>query len=395
MIRVTNLTHRYGERIAVNDVSLEVRPAEIFGFLGPNGSGKTTLFRILSTLITPQQGQVAFSLPNSELATRNSELSLPKDQQSIRKLIGVVFQSPSLDKQLTAEENLRHHGHLYGLRGAELETRIDQMLARVGLDSRPKELVAKFSGGMRRRVELAKGLLTRPKGAAIGRAEHRPGTPAPRIDLCDTSAKSARRKTSPSSLPLTSWTKPNIATRLAIMDDGHLAACDTPANLKSRIGADVITLQSDTPATLATEIQLKFQIKVDQIDQTLRIEREKAHEFIPPLVEAFRARSARSHSASRRSKTSSSKSPGTGSKINSAPPFPSLLRRRWRSGFVELFAMRKVQMKRMVGSRPLFIHRLVDLFHKPLRACGFFQHLHRRIVIIHSIELMRDAIEHP
>lgn len=286
MIRVTNLTHRYGERIAVNDVSLEVRPAEIFGFLGPNGSGKTTLFRILSTLITPQQGQVAFSLPNSELATRNSELSLPKDQQSIRKLIGVVFQSPSLDKQLTAEENLRHHGHLYGLRGAELETRIDQMLARVGLDSRPKELVAKFSGGMRRRVELAKGLLTRPKVLLLDE----PSTgldPGARIDLWRY-LREIRAAENVTILVTTHlMDEAEHCDRLAIMDDGHLAACDTPANLKSRIGADVITLQSDTPATLATEIQLKFQIKVDQIDQTLRIEREKAHEFIPPLVEAF------------------------------------------------------------------------------------------------------------
>src|SRR5207245_203177 len=151
-IAVAHLTLSYALPTALSDLSLDTNQNEIFAFLGPNGSGKTTLFRILSTLIPPQTGQV-----------RILNLDLPRDTNQIRPQIAVVFQSPSLDKQLTAEENLRHHGHLYGLRGRELTNRIDQSLSRFNLADRRREIVSTFSGGLRRRVELAKGLLTRPQ----------------------------------------------------------------------------------------------------------------------------------------------------------------------------------------------------------------------------------------
>ncbi len=150
IINIQHLSHSYGQRKALDDVSLSVERGEVFGFLGPNGSGKTTLFRILCTLIPPREGHV--SMLGMDLASHRNQ---------IRPLIAVVFQSPSLDRQLRAEENLRHHAHLYGLRGSELEVRIDEMLGRFGLADRRREYVQSFSGGMRRRVELAKSLLTR------------------------------------------------------------------------------------------------------------------------------------------------------------------------------------------------------------------------------------------
>src|SRR6185437_7326245 len=132
------------ERVALNNLSLRIQAGEIFGFLGPNGSGKTTLFRILSTLVAVPAGKV--NILGFDPAS---------DRDAIRSRIGVVFQSPSLDKQLTAEENLTHQGHMYGLHGADLKRRVDDALAAVGLNDRSQEFVGQFSGGMRRRVEVA------------------------------------------------------------------------------------------------------------------------------------------------------------------------------------------------------------------------------------------------
>jgi ABC-2 type transport system ATP-binding protein len=279
ILQIQGLTHRYGERAALAGVSFDVPAGEIFGCLGPNGSGKTTLFRILSTLIAPQEGKVT-------LHFSNQAFDLLTDRIVIRRHIGVVFQSPSLDKQLTAEENLRHHGHLYGLRGTELEGRIDEMLARVGLAQRPKELVGTFSGGMRRRVELAKGLLTRPRILLLDE----PSTgldPGARIDLWRY-LREIRQEAGVTILVTTHlMDEAEHCDRLAIMDAGKLAACDTPAALKSQIGADVITLTTDDAAGLASAVRERFGIAVEQVDSTVRIERERGHEFIPQLVEAF------------------------------------------------------------------------------------------------------------
>jgi ABC-2 type transport system ATP-binding protein len=279
ILQIQGLTHRYSERAALGGVSFEVQQGEIFGFLGPNGSGKTTLFRILSTLIAPQEGKVTLHLPPQQF-------DLLTDRTAIRRQIGVVFQSPSLDKQLTAEENLRHHGHLYGLHGEELERRIDEMLSRVGLAQRPTELVGTFSGGMRRRVELAKGLLTRPRILLLDE----PSTgldPGARIDLWRY-LREIRQGAGVTILVTTHlMDEAEHCDRLAIMDAGKLAACDTPAALKNQIGADVITLTTDDAAGLASAVRERFGIEVEQVDSTVRIERERGHEFIPQLVEAF------------------------------------------------------------------------------------------------------------
>ncbi len=152
IVEIAHLSHNYGQRAALVDLSLGVGQGEIFGFLGPNGSGKTTLFRILCTLIAAPPATVTMF-----------GLDLARNRDEIRRHIGVVFQSPSLDKQLTAEENLRQQGHLYGLRGAELSRRIDSLLQRVNLIDRRHERVERFSGGMRRKVELAKGMLHQPR----------------------------------------------------------------------------------------------------------------------------------------------------------------------------------------------------------------------------------------
>ena len=151
VIEIKDLRHRYGDRAALNGVSFTVGEGEIFGLLGPNGSGKTTLFRILSTLMLPSDGRALIA-----------GFDPSRQPDEVRRRIGVVFQSKSVDIKLTATENLWHQGHLYGLRGALLQERIREMLQRVGLADRAREKVETFSGGMQRRVELAKGLMHRP-----------------------------------------------------------------------------------------------------------------------------------------------------------------------------------------------------------------------------------------
>src|SRR5438874_1108745 len=214
ILQIQRLTHRYADRAALADVSLDISVGEIFGFLGPNGSGKTTLFRILSTLISPQEGQVLFHLSDQDL-----DLRIQRD--AIRHHIGVVFQSPSLDKQLTAEENLRHHGHLYGLRGRELSTRIDESLSRFNLSDRRHEIVGTFSGGLRRRVELAKGLLTRPQILIMDE----PSTgldPVARLELWTALAAARQQQNLTILLTTHLMDEADKCDRLAIMDQGKL-----------------------------------------------------------------------------------------------------------------------------------------------------------------------------
>mgnify|MGYP001206754936 CR=1 FL=1 len=151
-IEISHLSHRYGDNVAVADLSLTVAAGEVFVLLGPNGSGKTTLFRVLSTLIPLQQGEVNVLGYN-----------LRFEQDAIRRRLGIVFQAPSVDKKLTVIENVYHHGRLYGVLGSELRQRADEMLTRLGLADRRKDIVETLSGGLRRRVELAQGMLHRPR----------------------------------------------------------------------------------------------------------------------------------------------------------------------------------------------------------------------------------------
>jgi ABC-2 type transport system ATP-binding protein len=275
IVQVRRLSHHYGDRTALADLSLEVRAGEIFGFLGPNGSGKTTLFRILSTLIPAPPGTVCML-----------GMDLAAQRDAVRRHLGVVFQSPSLDKQLTAEENLRHHGHLYGLRGHELGRRIDLMLDRVGLSDRRHERVERFSGGMRRRVELAKGMLNQPKILLLDE----PSTgldPAARIDLWQYLTHVQKNDGVTVLLTTHLMDEADRCDRLAIMDRGRLAACDAPAAMKERIGGDVITLSTRQPAQAAQIIHDRFALTPETLDGLVRIERSRGHEFIPQLIEAL------------------------------------------------------------------------------------------------------------
>lgn len=276
VISVENLVHRYENRTALNGVSFEVRPAELFGLLGPNGSGKTTLFRILSTLMIPTAGRATIMGCDAVL-----------EPARLRRQIGVVFQAQSIDLKLTAYENLWHQGHLYGLRGETLSKRIQEILSRVGLADRAKELVETFSGGMQRRIELAKGLLHHP--AVLLLDEPTTGLdPGARRDLWQY-LQMLRDEEHVSVLVTTHlMEEAERCDRLAIMNEGNLVALGTPAELKSEIGGDVVLLDAAHDAGLLAErIRARFHVETTVMENQVRMEREGAHRFVTEVVEAF------------------------------------------------------------------------------------------------------------
>jgi ABC-2 type transport system ATP-binding protein len=204
---------------------------------------------------------------------------------SIRQNLGVVFQSPSLDNELTPTENLRHHGHLYGLRGTTLQSRITSLLTRLSLHDRAHDRVKSFSGGMKRRVEIAKGLLTNPSLLLLDE----PSTgldPGARIDLWHLLRQIQSQGVT---ILLTThlMEEADLATHLAILHQGRLVATGTPASLKSQIGGDVLTLHSPNPTLASQVIQQKFSLTPTLLDHALRLEHPAAADLIPPLVAAL------------------------------------------------------------------------------------------------------------
>src|SRR5215475_11525060 len=254
VISVQNIVHRYEGRAALDDVSFDVGPAELFGLLGPNGSGKTTLFRILSTLMLPTAGRALIM-----------GFDAAREPSALRRQIGVVFQAQSVDEKLTAYENLWHQGHLYGLHGAALKARIREILGRVGLADREKELVETFSGGMARRVELAKGLLHHPSVLLLD--EPTTGLdPGARRDLWQY-LQILRDQERVSVIVTTHlMEEAERCDRLAILNEGKLVAMGPPAELRSEIGGDVMVLDTADPDSLAQGIRDRFKIATTVLD---------------------------------------------------------------------------------------------------------------------------------
>ncbi|MGH7550634.1 MAG: ABC transporter ATP-binding protein [Gemmatimonadota bacterium] len=274
-VLVEDVGHRFGDRPALEGVSFRVSPGERFGLLGPNGGGKTTLMRILSTLLVPTAGRAAVA-----------GIDVVRDPASVRRRIGVVFQHASLDPWLTPAENLRHQGHLYGLRGSRLAAAIESLLGSLGVADRADDHVRTLSGGLVRRVELAKGLLHDPPVLLLdeptagldpgGRKDFWRG-----VDIL----RAERRVTVVVTTHL--MLEAEDCDRIGILDRGSLVALDPPETLKGGIRGDVVSLETAEPQRLAAAVAERFSAPASVVDGVVRIEWPDGAAFVPRLAEAF------------------------------------------------------------------------------------------------------------
>ncbi|QDT40885.1 putative ABC transporter ATP-binding protein YbhF [Gimesia alba] len=274
-ICVNEISHRYGERLALNQLSFEVRTAEIFGLLGPNGGGKTTLFRLLSTLLPIQSGSASIA-----------ELDLATHARQIRTLIGVTFQSPSLDGKLTVQENLKHQAHLYGISGALMRERIQSALQHLGLTDRRHDLAESLSGGLKRRVEIAKGLLHSPKVLLLDE----PSTgldPGARHDLWKYLKQLQHEEGVTILITTHLMEEAEHCDRLGILHQGELVALGTPDELRASVGGDCLTIHSDNLEQLSQQISAKFGVTPQMVNHSLRLEHARGHEFLKDLIDAL------------------------------------------------------------------------------------------------------------
>jgi ABC-2 type transport system ATP-binding protein len=272
---VDDVQHRYGEHQALAGVSFSVPRGDAFGLLGPNGGGKTTLFRLMATLLPIQTGRVAVF-----------DRDVSREPAVIRRSIGVTFQSPSVDIKLTVRENLRHQAHLYGLYGRTAAERIDDLVGQLGLADRLHHRVEALSGGLKRRVEIAKSLLHRPELLLLDE----PSTgldPGARHDLWQYLGRLRREQNVTILVTTHLMEEAERCDQLAILDRGRIVGLGTPESLRSSVGGDCLTIRSADPEGLAKRIAERFGTSPQRIDADLRIEHEAGHELLRELVVAF------------------------------------------------------------------------------------------------------------
>ena len=272
---VCDVAHRYGDHQALDGVGFTVQGGEIFGLLGPNGGGKTTLFRLMATLLPLQSGTVR--LLGCDVALQ---------QSAVRSLIGVTFQSPSVDGKLTVAENLRHQAHLYGLFGRTAGQRIAVLVEQLGIADRVGQRVDSLSGGLKRRVEIAKSLLHSPGLLLLDE----PSTgldPGARHDLWEYLEQLSREQRVTVLVTTHLMDEAECCGRLGILDRGRLVALGTPETLRRSLGGDCLTVRSAHPDELAARISDRFGLAPKRVDNELRIEHEAGHELLRDLVAAF------------------------------------------------------------------------------------------------------------
>jgi len=275
IIEVRHLTKKFKKLVAVDDVSFAVRQGEIFGFLGPNGAGKTTTINVLCTLMRPTRGKVILN-----------GYDVAKQPNQVRRSVGMVFQDPSLDIKLTALQNLKFHTGVYNVPGRVAKKRIANVLKMVDLWDRRNDTVQVYSGGMRRRLEIGRGLLHYPKVLFLD--EPTLGLdPQTRSHIWDYIQELRKKLNITVFLTTHYMDEANVADRIAIIDHGKIIALDTPGALKSMVGGDVITLTADNPEAAIAELKQKHGIEAKQEGGGIYFEVPNGEQFIPTLVKEF------------------------------------------------------------------------------------------------------------
>lgn len=274
IIKVENLSRRFGAVTAVNDVSFEVDEGVIFGFLGPNGAGKTTTINILCTLLSPTSGTASISGHDCS-----------KNPAEVRKSIGIVFQDTTLDKDLTAYENLMFHAYLYGMKRADMKKLIHDALYFVGLFERRNDPVKKFSGGMKRRLEVARGLLHRPSVLFLD--EPTLGLdPQSRANLWEFIVKLPLRHNVTIFMTTHYMEEAEVCDRIAIIDNGKIIAMGTPEELKKTVGGDVIYIRTTDNKKAARDIEKLFSLNVSEKENELYFTTSRGDVCIPEIIKA-------------------------------------------------------------------------------------------------------------
>jgi ABC-2 type transport system ATP-binding protein len=275
VIEVRELRRRFGQLEAVKGVTFTVGEGEVFGFLGPNGAGKTTTINMLCTLLRPTAGSATVN--GFDVTTQRSE---------VRRSIGLVFQQPTLDEYLSAEQNLRFHAYAYGVPAEVREPRIRELLTMVELWDRRRGSVRTFSGGMKRRLEIARGLLHHPRVLFLD--EPTLGLdPQTRRHIWDYLLRLREAENLTIFLTTQYLDEAEYCARIAIIDQGQIIALDSPDGLKRSVGGDLITFTTSAPEKAVAAVKERYGVEPTVRDGTIRFHIAAGDAFLPEFVRSF------------------------------------------------------------------------------------------------------------
>lgn len=275
IIEVDNLSKRFGEIRAVDGVSFKVEEGEVFGFLGPNGAGKTTTINMLCTLLRPTSGQA-----------RVAGLDVIKEKNDVRRAIGLVFQETTLDDYLTAEQNILFHALAYGVRSEVRKQRTKELLSLMELWERRKSKIRTYSGGMKRRLEIARGLVHLPRVLFLD--EPTLGLdPQTRNRIWEYILDLREKQGLTIFLTTHYMDEAEHSDRIAVIDHGKIVALDTPNILKDQVGGDVLTISSDNNDRVEVELRDKYGLVPEINNGTVSVRVPAGEEFLPQFVRAY------------------------------------------------------------------------------------------------------------